>query len=64
MLIAIKFYLKHQWNIGKAELGFGTDWIKTLISMATDSSHKVIIGKRCLRVFSTVFLSDIFNTCR
>ena len=45
MLIAIKFYLKHHWNKGKAELGFGTDWIKTLISMVTDSSHKVIMGE-------------------
>ena len=26
-------------------LGFGPDWIRTLVSMATDSSHRVIMGK-------------------
>ena len=30
---------------GKAALGFGPDRIGTLVSMATDSSHRVIIGK-------------------
>ena len=44
-LIANKFYLKHHWGGGKAALGFGPDRIRTLVSMATDSSHRVIIGK-------------------
>ena len=44
-LIAIKFYLKHHWGGGKAALGFGPDRIGTLVSMATDSSHRVILGK-------------------
>ena len=43
--IITKFYLKHHWDVGKAALGFGSDRIKTLVSMATDSSHKVIMGK-------------------
>ena len=37
--ITIKFYLKHHWGRGKASLGFGSDRIRTLVSMATDSSH-------------------------
>ena len=41
--IATKFYLKHYWGEGKAALGFGLDRIGTLVSMATDSSHRVII---------------------
>ena len=42
--IAIKFYLKHHWVGGKDALGFGPDRIRTLVSMATDSSHRVIMG--------------------
>ena len=42
--IVTKFYLNHHWGGGKA-LGFGTDRIRTLVSMATDSSHRVIMGK-------------------
>ena len=30
---------------GLTVLGFGLDQIKTLVSMATDSSHRVIMGK-------------------
>ena len=44
-LIAIKFYLKHHWGGGKAAWGFGADQFRTLVSMATDSSHRVIMGK-------------------
>ena len=33
------------WGGGKASLGFGPDRIGTLVSMATDSSHRVIMGK-------------------
>ena len=43
--IAIKFYLKHHWGGGKAAWGFGGDQFRTLVSMATDSSHKVTMGK-------------------
>ena len=44
-LFATKFYLKHHWGGGKAALCFGPDRIGTLVSMATDSSHRVIMGK-------------------
>ena len=43
--IGMKFYLKHHWGGGKASVGFDPDWIRTLVSMATDSSHRVIMGK-------------------
>ena len=43
--IAIKFYQKHHWGGGKVALGFGLGRIRTLVSMATDSSHKVTMGK-------------------
>ena len=43
--IATKFYLKHHWGEGKAALGFEQDRTGTLVSMATDSSHRVIMGK-------------------
>ena len=52
--IAIKFYLKHHWGRGKASLGFGADQIRTLVSMATDSSHRVIMGLTA----SSRFLKD------
>ena len=32
-------------GLGKAALGFGPDQIGTLVFMATDSSHRVIMGK-------------------
>ena len=41
--IATKFYLKHQ--LGGGALGFWPDLIGALVSMATDSSHRVIMGK-------------------
>ena len=44
-LIVIKIYLEHNWGKELAVLGFGPDRIRTLVSMATDSSHRVIIGK-------------------
>ena len=43
--IATKFYLKHHWGGGKAASGFRPDRIGTLVSMATDSSHRVLMGK-------------------
>ena len=44
-LIGMKFYLKHHWGGEKASVGFDPDRIRTLVSMATDSSHRVIMGK-------------------
>ena len=43
--IVTKFYLKHYWVGGKDALGFGPDRIRPLVSMTTDSSHRVIMGK-------------------
>ena len=45
--IVTKFYLDHHVGKGKAALGFGSDRIGTLVSMATDSSRRVIMGKCC-----------------
>ena len=61
---AIKFYLKHHWGGGKPTLGFGPDRIRTLVSMATDSSHRVIMGKTASPRFLGCFWSDPFHTCR
>ena len=44
-VVPIKFYLNHHMSGGKAALGFGPDRFRTLVSMATDSSHRVIKGK-------------------
>ena len=43
--VATKFYLKHHCVEGKDALGFGPDRIRTLVSMAMNSSHRVIFGK-------------------
>ena len=43
--IKIKLHLEHHWGGGLTALGFGQDRVRTLVSMATDSSHRVIIGK-------------------
>ena len=46
--ITIKFYLKHRLDRGKAALGFGADRFRRLVSMATDDSHNVTMGKTML----------------
>ena len=43
--IIIKFYQKHHWGGGLTASGFWLDWIRTLVSMATDSTHRVIMGQ-------------------
>ena len=43
--IVFKFHLEHHWNGGLAALGFGPERIGTLVSMGSDSSHRVIMGK-------------------
>ena len=50
-----QFYLKHHWGGGKAALCFSADQIRTLVSMATDSSHRVIMGKRASSRFLSYF---------
>ena len=54
--ITIKFYLKHHLGGGKAALGFGADQIRTLVSMATDSSHRVITFSRLFLIRSFLYL--------
>ena len=43
--IIIKIHQKHHWGGGLTVMGFQLDRIKTLVSMATESSHRVIMGK-------------------
>ena len=54
--IPTKFYLKHHWGGGKAVIGFGPDRIGTLVSMANDSSHRVIMGKNLVSTLAPSFL--------
>ena len=61
---ATKFYLKHHWGEVKAAFGFCQDRIRTLVSMATDSSHRVIMGKTASSRFLECVSSDPFHTCR
>ena len=63
-LIATKFYLKHHLGGGLAALGFGLDRIRTLVSMETESSHRVIMVKTVSPLFLGCFSSDPFHTCR
>ena len=58
--IATKFYLKHHLVGGKAALDFGPDRIRTLVSMATESSHRVIMEKTVSPLFSEVFHLFLF----
>ena len=59
--ILVKFYQLHLWGKGKAALGFGADRIKTVVTMATESSHWHIIGKTVsnLRFLTSPRLSGI-----
>ena len=45
LLIVIKFYLEHHWGGGLSLIDFGPYPMRTLVSMATDSSHRVIMRK-------------------
>ena len=56
--------MKHHLGGGKASAGFDPDWIRTLVSMATDSSHRVIMGKTASARFLECFRFDPFHTCR
>ena len=60
-LAAIKFFLKDHWVGGKAARGFGADQFRTLVSMATDSSHRVIMGKTASSSFLAMFLIRSFS---
>ena len=58
--IGMKFYLKHHWGGGKASVGFDLDRIRTLVSMATDISHRAIMGKTASSLFSIAFDRILF----
>ena len=58
--IVINFHLEHHWGGELFVIGFGSDRIKTLVSMATDSSHKVIMGK-ILTILAPSFLIGSFS---
>ena len=58
--IGMKFYLKHHWGGGKASVGFDPDRIRTLVSLATDSSHSYN-GKNDVITFSRMLLIGSFS---
>ena len=39
---------------------FGANWVKTLVSMATDSSHRTIMGKTVFSCFLSCFDPILF----
>ena len=43
---------------GLAAIGLRPDWIRTLVSMTTDSSHRGVMGKSCDH--SSSFIVDWF----
>ena len=47
---------------GRAALGFGAYRIRTLVSVATDTSHRVVMGKTVSSGFLKYFSSELFNT--
>ena len=53
--IEMKFYPKHHWGWVKASVGFDSDRIRSLVFMATDSSHRVIMGKTASSRFLECF---------
>ena len=60
--IATKFHLKHHWGGGKAALGFGPDRIRTLVSIATESSRRVIMEKMVSPLFSRLFFVNSLSS--
>ena len=56
----MKSYQKHHWDGGKAATAFGPDRIKTLVSMATNSSHRFIMVKTVFHFFSAFFHPILF----
>ena len=51
--------MKHHWDGRKAAFGFGPDRIQTLVSMATDNSHMVIMEKKVLPLFLSYFFHPL-----
>ena len=59
--ITIKVYLKHHWGGGKAVLSFEADRFRTLVSMATDSSNRVMMGITVSPLFLGCFYSILLK---
>ena len=59
-LIVIKFHQKHHLGGGLTPLGFGPDLIRTQVSMATDSSHRVIKKLVTTLIFTFLIGSSLF----
>ena len=53
---ATKFDLKHHFGGGNDALGFGLDRIRTLVFIATDRSHRVIMGENVVNTLAPSFL--------
>ena len=74
--IIIKFYLKHQWGEGKVAFGFGLGRIGTLVSVASDSFHRPIMGNiyilfskttrpRAFHIFCVaIYSSPLYKSCQ
>ena len=60
-LIATKFYLKHHWPGGKAALRFWPVRIRTLVSMVTESYHRVIMEKMVSPLFMPPTLKKLMD---
>ena len=56
----MKFIQKHHLDGGKAALNFEPGWITTLVSMATDSSHRLIMEKTVMLLFVSCFSPILF----
>ena len=52
------------FGLGKGCIMFKAKWIKTLVSMATERPHWLIMGKMMSPPFLGCFWSDPFYTCR
>ena len=52
--------MKYVFGSGKVASAFGADWIKTLVSMATDSSHRAIMRKTVFSSFLSCFDPILF----
>ena len=55
-----KCYKKHHLGM-ESVLGFGPDRIRILVSLATDSSHRVLMGKTVLPLFLGSYSDDPFH---
>ena len=54
--IIIKFHQELHWGGGLTVLGFWLDRIRTLVSMATDISHRVIMGENLVTTLAPSLL--------